>query len=268
MRSAKRQPRTLEFYRWGLDHLEARCPVLPEDHHPLLAVLANDRLGPESRYDLERALRRFFRWAAKEYGVPNPMLEVERTRLKKKLPRTLSRTQIRAVCAACQDDRERALMGLLLDTGLWVAAIASLTRQDVGDTSMRVSGKVGDRWVPVSPWVRKAILANVEGDLCWVSQCWPGRPLGRSGIQPAVRKILRCASLRGTKLGPYTLRHTFATEYCSLGGNVRALQAIMGHERLDTTMRYVHLAGQAVAEDHAKASPFTNLVLGESPPPP
>ena len=58
---------------------------------------------------------------------------------------------------------------------------------------------------------------------------------------------------------------TLGTEYCRLGGNVRALQAIMGHERLDTTMRYVHLAGQAIAEDHAKSSPFTNLVLGRRP---
>ena len=159
-------------------------------------------------------------------------------------------------------------MGLLLDTGLRVGEVAGLTLPDVGEYSLRVTGKVGDRQVPVSPWIREAILAIVEGDLCWVSQCRPGRPLGRSGIQRAVRKVLRRAGLRGTKLGPHTLRHTFGTEYCRLGGNVRALQAIMGHERLDTTMRYVHLAGQAVAEDHAKASPFTNLVLGESPPPP
>ena len=116
----KRQPRTLEFYRWGLAHLEAGCAVLPEDHHPILAVLANDRLGPESRYDLERALRRFFRWASNEFSIPNPMLQIERTRLKKKLPRVLSRSEIGAVWAACRDGRDRALIGLFLDTGLRV----------------------------------------------------------------------------------------------------------------------------------------------------
>ena len=264
----RRAPRTLDFYRWGLDHLEAGCPVLPEEHRPLLSVLANDRLNPESRYDLERALRRFFRWASKEYGIPNPMLEVERTRRKKKLPRVLSRSEIGAVWAACRDDRDRALMGLLLDTGLRVGEVADLTPQDVGESSLRVTGKVGDRQVPVSPSVRQAILANAKGDLCWVSRRRPGRPLGRSGIQQAVRKIMRRAGLRGAKLGPHTLRHTFATEYCSLGGNLGALQAIMGHERLTTTMRYVHLALRAVAEDHARSSPFTNLLGGPTLGPP
>lgn len=59
--------------------------------------------------------------------------------------------------------------------------------------------------------------------------------------------------------GPRILKHSFATEYCRAGGNVRVLQAIMGHERLETTMIYVHLADLAIAQDHARCCPFTRL---------
>ena len=51
-RQLKREPKTLEYYRWALDHLEAVCPDLPQGHHPILDVLSCDRLGPEWRYDL------------------------------------------------------------------------------------------------------------------------------------------------------------------------------------------------------------------------
>ena len=191
------------------------------------------------------------------------MERIEPVRRKKRLPRILTRGEISAAWAACKDDRERVLIGVFLDTGLRVGEVATLTHSDVGDFSLRVSGKVGDRQVPVSPWVRAAILDLAEGDFCWVSHRRPGRPLSKSGIQQVVRDVLRRAGMGGPKLGPFTLRHTFGTEYVRLGGNVRVLQEIMGHERLETTMRYVHLAGLAVAEDHARSSPFINLVLEE-----
>ena len=259
-RQIKRQPKTLEYYRWALDHLERLCLELPQDHHPILDVLSCDRLGPESRYDLERALRRFFGWASAEYGIIDPMLRVERTLRKKKLPRFLTRSEIAAVWAACEHDREQALIALFLDTGLRVGEVAGLTRPDVGDFSLRVTGKVGDRQVPITPRARSLLLSIGKGDFCWVSLKRPGRPLSRSGLQQVVRAVLLRAGLSGSKLGPHTLRHTFGTEYCRLGGNPRVLQEIMGHERIETTMGYVNLAGLAVSEDHAKASPFKNLL--------
>ena len=82
------------------------------------------------------------------------------------------------------------------------------------------------------------------------------------GIQRSYQRILKRAGLTGAKLGPHLLRHTFATEYCRRGGNLRVLQDIMGHEDIETTMVYVHLAGRQVAEDHARHSPFKHLTQG------
>ena len=68
-------------------------------------------------------------------------------------------------------------------------------------------------------------------------------------------RLFRRAGITGSKLGPHTLRHTFGTSYIRSGGGVRQLQYILGHERIETTMIYVHLAGQDVQADHAKHSP-------------
>ena len=59
------------------------------------------------------------------------------------------------------------------------------------------------------------------------------------------------------------MRHTFATGYICAAGVVRQLQVILGHQRIDTTMIYVHLAGQDVEADHALHSPARVMGLLE-----
>lgn len=123
-------PRTVEFYQWGLSHLARICNELPDHRRDLLPVLSNARLSNESRYDLERVLRKFFRWAAEEYAVPDPTIGMERVRRKKVLPRVLSHSEVDAVFAACLNTRDRGLVGLVLDTGIRIGEIASMMKAD------------------------------------------------------------------------------------------------------------------------------------------
>ena len=253
-------PRTVEFYEWGLKHLADHCPQLPECPRELLPVLAVPQLNRESQHDLDRVLRRFFGWAPEEYGVLNPTIGLERVPRKKTLPRVLSRSEILAVWDACLNSRDRGLVGLVLDTGVRVGEIAGMTKADLDPFGLRVDGKVGQRHVPVSPQVRDMLVRLGDGSNFWLGS--RGGRLTYWGLKRAFRRVLLRAGLQGRKLGAHTLRHTFATEYCRGGGNVTALQAILGHQRLATTMIYVHLAGLAVAEDHAVYSPFNRLVTG------
>ena len=259
-------PRTMEFYRWGLKHLDAHCPDLPVCRRELLPVLANPSLNRESKYDLDRVLRRFFGWAAKEYQVPNPTIDLERVQRKKGLPRVLSHFEVSEVWRACLNDRDSGLIALVLDTGIRVGEIADMTKTDLDAFSLRLEGKVGQRQVPISPQVRDMLLPLGNNTHFWLG--YRGSPLTRWGLKQAFRRIFKRAGLKGHKLGPHTLRHTFATEYCRAGGNVRVLQEIMGHERLETTMVYVRLAELAVAQDHAQHSPFKHLILERSQYPP
>ena len=253
------QPKTLDFYRWGLKHLSRHCRELPDHHRELVGPFANPNLGQESRHDLERVLRRFFRWVSREYRLVNPMLDVEPIPRKKTIPRVLSEPEIKAVWSACESERDRAMVALVLDTGLRLGEITAMEKRHLLDGVIRVYGKVGQRQVPVTPKVQEMLLRLGDDVSIWVGR---GRRLTISGVRQAYKRILRRAGLTGPKItGPHCLRHTFGTEYVARGGNVRVLQSIMGHERLETTMVYVTLAGQAVARDHAQFSPFRQLLL-------
>ena len=250
-------PRTLEFYRWGLRYLEAECQELPDDRPQFMQVLSQHGLGMESRRYLERVLRRFFLWVAVEYGSLNPMLSLERLPRRKVMRRVLSQVEIDRVWAACDDNRDRGLVAVVIDTGIRLGEIAGMSKADLGFDHLRVTGKIGDRQVPMTPAVRDMLLDLGNDDYVWVGR--RGRRMSSRGIQRTFQRILKRAGLTGAKLGPHLLRHTFATEYCRRGGNVRVLQEIMGHEDLKTTMVYGNLAGRHIAEDHAIHSPINAL---------
>ena len=66
-------------------------------------------------------------------------------------------------------------------------------------------------------------------------------------------------------MGPHTLRHSMATMYVRGGGNIYALQQILGHTSITTTSIYIHLAQGDVAADHAAHSPMARLTLVSDP---
>ena len=193
--------------------------------------------------------------------MPNPTVDLKRVRRRKTLPRVLSHGEVAAIWEACLNDRDRTMVGLVLDTGVRLGEIAGMTKSELGTFGLRVEGKTGAREVPISPQLREMLLRLGGTSHFWLAS--DGRRLTYWGVKSAFRRVFRRAGLEGRKLGPHTLRHTLATEYCRGGGNVRALQSIMGHERLGTTMIYVNPAGLAVAQDHAQYSPFKTLVVAD-----
>ncbi|MCH8831810.1 MAG: tyrosine-type recombinase/integrase [Chloroflexi bacterium] len=252
------RPKTMESYRWALRHLESHWEDLPTDSRQLLPVVGNRRLALESRRDLRRLLGRFFWWANQEFEVPDPTLALERLPRKKILPRVLTPDEVVTLWASCTTDRERGMVAVVLDCGARLGEVAGLVKGDLGPGYMRVSGKTGERQVPLSPSVQK--LLQSLGDS---QHIWMGRrgPMTRNGLQRTYQDLFKRSGLTGRKLGPHLLRHTFGTFYCRAGGNVRILQEIMGHQDLETTMIYVNLAGRDVAVDHARFSPITTLEL-------
>ena len=165
--------------------------------------------------------------------------------------------------AAAHNERDRALLLVVLDCGLRLGEVANLRRASLRDGWMVVEGKVGDRPVPVSDELAETLTTLGEGDHVWIGRF--AKPLTQHGIQMAYKRMFLRAGISGPKIGPHTLRHTFATMYLRAGGGVRHLQAILGHQDIETTILYVHLAGNDVLADHAQYSPMRTLGLAERP---
>lgn len=260
-RSLGRAQSTLRNYRWAMRRLAASCPQLPATAREVQRAVNAGDLAIQSRKDLYRDLKVFFQWVRSAHGIRNPMRQVVCPReYKRRLPRVFNPEEIDRIYQVINNDRDLALVSLVLDNGLRVGEVASLGRPNIFTNTIRVdyAGKVGERTVPVSLRVRDLLMRVGDGDHLWIGR---RGPLTRGGLQQIYRAIFERAGITGRKLGPHTLRHTFGTWYIERGGSVRVLQEIMGHTDLETTMLYVHLAGSHVRADHAQYSPANDLPI-------
>ena len=250
--------KTVSQYQWALNRLSLNCPELPRDGFDLVPLIGDGSLAAESRRDLLKCLKAFFSWAELRHRWPNPCKGLTSPRRRTQTRRVLTREEIARLFAAALSNRDRALVLVILDCGLRLGEVANLRQHHVRDGWVVVSGKTGQRQVPVS-----SELATLLGTLGADEHLWIGRqgPLTREGIMLIYRRLFARAGIIGPKTGPHTLRHTFGTFYIREGGGIRQLQQIMGHSRIETTMIYVHLAGNDVAADHAIHSPAMRLGL-------
>jgi len=250
-------PATIRVYGWATARLVKQCLSLPVSSSELLPVLGDPKDAVETRRDLRRILNRFFGWVEKTYGFPNPVLGTEPIRWRKQLPWVLTEEQIQRLFDVADSRRDRALLAVPLDNGLRVGEIANLTWPDIGDRQLAVEGKVGRRQVPLSIEVRRSLIGLGDGHHIWLGR---KGPFTVEGLKQLYWWLFWEAGIRGKKVGPNVLRHTFATLYLRHGGNILMLQDIMGHENIKTTTIYLHLAGVDVSRDHATHSPAVWLL--------
>ncbi|MGH9284482.1 MAG: tyrosine-type recombinase/integrase [Acidimicrobiales bacterium] len=175
-----------------------------------------------------------------------------RVREPRRLPRGLTRDETRALVASFRTDRDRAIAGLMLFSGLRSAEALGLevTDVDVGRGWVRVIGK-GDkeRRVPLDPDVASLVQAyllaerpETTSDALFVVAKGPhrGQPLSAAGLRRVFRYHREKAAVPAGH--PHALRHTFGTALAEAGVDVAVMQALMGHDHVDSAAAYIHLS--------------------------
>ena len=172
-------------------------------------------------------------------------------------------------------DRDRMLILLLIDTGIRASELCISPRRragglHVGDVDLenqriKVFGKGSkERFVPISPRTAKAIWRylldrpDAQADEFLIIGR-EGIPLTTSGLYQLIKRIGERAGVPGAH--PHRFRHTFAVNFLRNGGNIYALQNILGHSTLEMVRRYVELAEADVQNAHRRASVVTNWNL-------
>ncbi len=240
------------------------------DLRAFMAQRRAESLGSRSLARMLSALKSFFRFLEREGVMATEALNVIRTpKLPKSLPKALTVLEARATISTTGELEERpwvaardmAVLSLCYGAGLRIAEALSLTKGDLESQVLRVTGKGGKtRMVPLIDPVRKAIDLYLE--LC-PFKSWPEEPLFR-GVKGGVlspRLIqLRVAQLRGA-LGlppsatPHALRHSFATHLLGKGGDLRAIQELLGHASLSSTQIYTAVDTDRLLDSYRKAHP-------------
>ena len=254
-------PNTITTYEWALSILKDKYPsALPSQAQDIEDLfLDHSDKAAETMVGLWRKLRTFWMWLAQEGIAENIMLKVPRPQSPKRLPQTLNTTEINSLLGATLTKRDYVLLTAFLDTGLRVGEMTSIKRSDIDAVqgSVRVDGKTGERFVPISIAIAESMLEMSDDSGVWVSN--KGK-MTRWGLQGIVRRCMRRAKLDSHKIGPHTLRHTFAHQYILNGGDVSSLQDILGHSKVETTMIYLSMSVSTLIEQHGKFSPIALMV--------
>jgi len=185
-----------------------------------------------------------------------------------KLPTVLSQEEVTRLIGAAPNRMHRTLLMLLYGTGMRRTEASRLKVSDIDSQRMVIHIQQGkglrDRDVPLTP----KLLEVLRDYWRWKKPrvyLFPSK-IGDPGIeQPISDKTIwnacRAAATRAginKKLSPHTLRHCFATHLLESGADLRTIQLLMGHERLEDTTIYLHLSQRHL---HAAINPLDQLTL-------
>ncbi len=238
------------------------------------AWMAHERANGASARTLARrlsAVRSFARWLADREGLDiTAVLSARSPRHGRSLPRPLAPEDARALldtaAAQARDDwqgaRDAAILTLLWGCGLRVSEALSLTGADAPlPATLRIRGKGGrERLVPVLPAAQTATEAYCR--TC-PHPLKPEGPLFRAARGGALcrRAVARVTESARLQLGlppsatPHALRHSFATHLLAAGGDLRAIQELLGHASLQSTQVYAAVDSAQLMQVYARAHP-------------
>src|SRR5690554_345598 len=235
-----------------------------------LAFRLREGYKPASTARFLSCARRFYRYLMRESLISiDPTLRVDNPKRSRRLPDTLTESEVEALLAAPEVSdviglRDRAMLEILYACGLRVSELVGLRLHQINlqQGVVRVVGKGNkERLVPLGEeamdwllrYVKEARPALVEGnqtDVVFPSN--RGQMMTRQTFWHRIKLHAANAGIH-KHLSPHTLRHAFATHLLNHGADLRVVQLLLGHSDLSTTQIYTHVAQvrlQAVYQAH------------------
>jgi integrase/recombinase XerC len=273
---------------WLADRHEGLCVNQIEHTHirAYLGILYDRGLSKASAARALAAVRSWFKWLARaKYIEQNAASLVATPRLPKHLPRVPSIEQMNRVVDSVGEDaaswpaRDKAILEMLYGCGIRNAELTGLNLNDIhwANEAILVRGKgQKQRYVPLGDAAAEALRAYLGERTSRLAAAGgerqPGTPalfvnlqlrgLGKGGqarltTRSVGRIVKRIAILRGLSadVHPHTLRHAFGTHLLEEGADLRAIQELLGHERLSTTQRYTQLTTAQLTQVYDRTHP-------------
>ncbi len=223
-------------------------------------------VNPRSQARIISGLKSFFKYLVFEgYRTDNPMDLIDSPKIGRKLPDTLSESEINDLIKAIdlskpEGERNRAMLETLYGCGLRVSELIGLQISDLyfEEDFIKVTGK-GDkqRFVPISPINKKYInlyrkeirvhqsIHKGYEDILFLNR--RGKQLTRAMVFTIIKRLATAIGLNKS-ISPHTFRHSFATHLLQNGADLRAIQQMLGHESITTTEVYMHVDRRYLSE--------------------
>jgi len=245
-----------------------------------LSRLYEKGLGKTSVARALAAVRSLYRWLAQEGVVEqNPAALVSTPKLPKKLPRVPTIEEMNGVLngrmpeVAAFPERDLLMLELLYSCGVRNSELIGINLEDIRLSSeailIRGKGKK-ERYVPFGDSVRTALAAYLPARQQMLAKSsderekrenisalllnWRGGRLTTRSVGRIIKKIAVAKGL-SPDVHPHTLRHAFGSHMLEEGADLRAIQEMLGHERLSTTQRYTQLSIKHVLQVYDQTHP-------------
>lgn len=230
-----------------------------------------------------RVIKAFLNWCLQDeqysqYVKPIVISRIKMPKITQEIIQTFTPAQISALLRACDDEqsehlqlRDRAIIAVLLDTGIRAAELCTLTLAnvilDAKDSYLRVFGK-GDKWgeVGLGEQSRKALrkyirmfreptIEHTKEDVnqarVFVNRS--GNPLTVNGLDQIIERLGEWAKIENVRCSPHTFRHTFSRMFMENGGDIYRLSKLLRHSSVKTTEEYLKSLQQSEARKGAKS---------------
>jgi integrase/recombinase XerD len=256
---------TLSNYARKLAHLSLHFRKLPQDIsekeiNKYLVALARKSKTP-SLSDFKFTIYGL-RYCYRMLGMQGKAIKLPSLRHEHKLPVVLNYQECIALFKAPALLKHRVLLSLIYSAGLRAQEASRLKLGDIDSGRMMIhirrSKNNKDRYVPLSPLVltglRKYYQACQPVDYLFNGH-EPGSPMSIRGMQWVLRESVKKCKLQ-KRISLHTLRHSYATHLLEFGMDIITIKELLGHERIQTTMVYLHVAKPIRSN---LFSPFDNL---------
>ena len=266
---------TIDNYTFDIERLcffldENSISVSPqkinEETIQLFIYSVAKEVNARSQARIISGLKSFFTYMLfEDYRTDNPLELIETPRIGRKLPDTLSVTDIDRLIAAVdlssnEGERNRAILETLYGCGLRVSELVSLKISDLffDEGFVKITGKGNkQRFVPIGSFTQNYIeiykntirthlnIQKGHEDTLFLNR--RGRQLSRAMIFTIIKDLAVKIDLNKV-ISPHTFRHSFATHLLENGADLRSIQLMLGHESITTTEIYVHLDRKHLSE--------------------
>lgn len=250
--------------------------ITSDDIDAYAASLRDNGFEPSSISRKLSALSDFCKFLQSEGKiVSNPFSNIERGKRKKSLPKFLTRDEIERIIAAAASQNDKShqravvMLKLMYACGLRVSELVSLPVSCFNESAKQilVKGKGSkERLIPIADealqtllsWLklRELMLKGRKSNFLFPSFKSESGHFTRFGFFKEIKNLAIVAGIAPTRVTPHVLRHSFATHLLDKKADLRAVQAMLGHEDISTTQIYTHVTSDNLIDQVLKCHPL------------
>lgn len=257
-----RSPKTIERYSYNLEKMlmGIGVPVQKITVYHLRSYLMHEKnrgMSDRSLDGLRSIMSSFFGWLAKENLIKtNPCANIAPIKCQKKIRLPYSAAEIEKLKTNCTNVRDKALVCFLLATGARISEVCALNKADIDFQNMEctVLGKGNkERTVYMDEVTAMLLKEYLESRTDLYESLFEGKGTKRltpQGVRRLLTKIGKHAGV--SNVHPHRFRRTLATNLINHGMPIQEVACILGHEKIDTTMKYIYIEKSNVKNSYRK----------------